>query len=93
MMAYPFVPLLTKFVVKCNDITVVILLLRCPGFFLRMNLPSVPLCAKRLGLSMFKLLTYGGAVSNSRNEISQSCFKTLTLLMNFRIAADGKSLE
>ena len=93
MMADPFVPLLTECVGKCNDSTVVLLSLRCLGFFLRMNLPSVPLCAKRLGPYILKLLTDAGAASNSRNEISQACFKTLTLLMNFGSAVDGKILE
>ena len=58
-----------------------------------MNLPSVSVCAKRLGPYILKLLTDAGAASNSRNEIIQACFKTLTLLMNFKTAADGKILE
>ena len=90
MMADPFVLLLTEFFGKCNNSTVVLLSLRCLEFFLRMNLPSVPLFAKRLGPYILELLTDAGASSNSRNEISQACFKTLTLLMNFGSAADGK---
>ena len=93
MIADPFLPLLTEFVGKCNYSTVVILSLRCLGFFLLMNLPSVPLCAKRLGPYILKLLTYAGAKSNSRNEICQEWFKTLTLPMNFRSAADWEILE
>ena len=58
-----------------------------------MNLPSVPLCAKRLGTYILKLLTDSGAASNSINEISQACFKTIILLMNLRSAADKKILE
>ena len=91
MMADPFVPLLTKFVGKCNDSTVVLFFAKVSWIFLRMKLTPVPLSAKRLGLYILKLLVDAGAASNSRNEISQSCFKTLTLLMNFRSAADGKS--
>ena len=93
MIADQFLPLLTEFVGKCNDSTVLLLSLRCLGFFLRINLPSVPLCAKRLGLYILKLLTDAGAASNSRNETYQACFKNLTLLMNFRSAADWKILE
>ena len=58
-----------------------------------MNLPSVPLCAKMTGPYILKLPKDTGAESNSRNKISQACFKTLTLLMNFRSAADGIILE
>ena len=72
VMADPFVPLLTEFVVNCNDITVVILSLSCLGFFLRMNLPLVPLFAKSLGLYILKLLIDASPSSNSINEISQS---------------------
>ena len=86
-MVDPFVPLLTEFLGKFNDITVVLLYLRCLIFILQMNLPSVPLCAKSLGPYILKLLTDDGSASNSRNGIIQSCFKTLTLLMNFTIAA------
>ena len=92
-MADLFVPLLTEFVGKWNDSTVVLLSLRCLGFFLRMNLPSVPCCAKRLDPFILKLLIYAGAESKSRNDINQELFKTLTLLMNFRSATDGKILE
>ena len=58
-----------------------------------MNLPSVPLCAKSLGPYILKLLTEAGASSNSINEISRACFKTINLLMNFGSAADGKILQ
>ena len=72
MMVDPFLPLLTECFGKLNDSTVVLLSLRCIGFFPRMNLPSVPLCAKNLGPYILKLLTDAGASSNSRNEISQA---------------------
>ena len=58
-----------------------------------MNLPSVPICDKRLGPYILKILTEAGAASNSINQISQECFKNLTLLMNLTSAADGKILE
>ena len=58
-----------------------------------MTLPSVPFFAKRLGPYILKLLTDADAASNSRNEIIQACFKTLTLLMKFKSAADGKIQE
>ena len=74
MIAYPFVPLLAEFFGNCNYSTVVIFSLRCLGFFLPMNLPSVPICAKSLGLYILKLLIDSGAASNSINEIIQSCF-------------------
>ena len=92
-MADPFVPILTEFVGKFNDSTVVLLSLRCLGFLPQINLPSVPLSAKSLGPYILKLLTDSGAASNSRNEISQACFKNLTLLMNFRISVNRKILE
>ena len=93
MMADPFVPLLTELVGKFNDSTVVLLSLSCLVFFLQMDLPSVPLCTKRMGPYILKLLTYDGASSNSGNELSQACFKTITLLMNFGSSVDGKILE
>ena len=92
-MVDPFVLLLTNFVVECNNITVVLLSLKCIDFFLQMNLPSVPLCAKSLVPYILKLLTDSGAVFNSINEIIQARIKTLTLLMNFRGATDEKILE
>ena len=72
MMADPFVPILTEFVGECNDSTVVILLISCFGFSLRINLPSVPLYAKILCPYILKLLIDDGASSNSRNGISQA---------------------
>ena len=90
-MADPFVLLLTEFVGKCKDSTVVLFSLWCLGFYPRMNFPSVPLCDKRLGLYILKLPADAVAASNSRNEIIQEFFKTLTLLMNFRSATDGKN--
>ena len=61
--------------------------------FLQSNLTPVPPCDKRLGLYILKILTGDGAASNSRKEINQLCFKTLTTTMNFRSAVDGKILE
>ena len=58
-----------------------------------MSLPSVSLCAKRLGPYILKLLKNAGASSNSRNEIIQACFKNISLLINFESSADGKILE
>ena len=77
MMADPFLPLLTEFVGKCKDSTIVLFLLRCLEFFIRMNLPSVPLCAKSLVPYILKLLADDDAASNSRNKITQACFKLL----------------
>ena len=82
MMADPFVSLFTELFGKFNNSTVVLLLLRCIGFSLN-ELTIVPLCAKSLDPYILKLLTDAGAASNSRNGISQACFKTLTPLMNF----------
>ena len=92
MISDPFVPLLNEFVGKCNDDIVVLSLLRCIGFFPRMNLPSVPLCAKSLGPYNLKLLTDSGDASNSKIDLSQACFRTVTLLVNFGSAVDGKIL-
>ena len=93
MMADPLVPLLTEFFIKFNNSTAVFLSLRCLGLFLRMTLPSVPLRDKRMGLYILKLLTNDSALSTSRNEISQACFKTLNIMMNFGSSPDGKILE
>ena len=81
-MTDPFIPLLTVFFGKCNDSTIVLLLLRCLGVFPQTNLPSAPLCAERLDPYILKLLKDDGASSNPRNEIIQVWS-----------AADGKILE
>ena len=46
-----------------------------------------------MGPYILNLLTDAGVEYNSRNEIIQACFKTLTLLMNFGSDADGEILE
>ena len=46
-----------------------------------------------MGPYILNLLTDASAASSSINEMSQACFKTLTLLMNLRISADRKILE
>ena len=57
------------------------------------KLPSVRLCEKSLGPYILKLLTDNDASYNSINDIIQSYFKTLNLLMNFGSAVDAKVLE
>ena len=46
-----------------------------------------------MGPYILNLLKDAGAASNSRNEIIQALFKTLTLLMKFGSAVDRKILE
>ena len=67
----PFAPLLTEFL-ENKKYHCCAFVAQVSWIFLRMDLLSVPLCEKRLGLYILKLLTYAGAASNSINDIIQS---------------------
>ena len=78
-MLNPFVPLLTTCVCRCRDTEVVLLALRCLGWLLKTDLPSLARCSKSLATKTLELLTSAG----SNQELLQATFKMLTLLINF----------
>ena len=82
MMADPYVPMLTRCVRDCNDNNVILLSLKCLGFLLKMDLPSVKRNAEMLSTFVLKLLTESGSVGDTKNEIIQNCFRSLTLLLS-----------
>ena len=82
MMADPYVPMLTRCVRDCNDNKVILLSLKCLAFLLKMDLPSVEGNAEKLGTFILKLLTESGSVGDTKNEINQNCFRSLTLLLS-----------
>lgn len=77
-MVDPFVPLLTTCVCRCRDTDVVLLSLRCLGWLLKADLPSLARCTKSLASKTLELLTSG-----SNNELVQATFKMLTLLITY----------
>jgi len=91
MMADPYVPMLTRCVRDCNDNKVVLLSLKCLGFLLKMDLPSVEVNAEKLGTYVLKLLTESGSVGDTKNEINQNCFRSLTLLLSISRKNDEDS--
>lgn len=78
----PFVPLLTSCVCECRETDVVLLSLRCLGLFMFRDLPSKARCSAALGSKTLEMLGSSGAGSNQNDELTQSCFKMLTLLIN-----------
>jgi len=82
MMADPYVPMLTRCVRDCNDTKVILLSLKCLAFLLKMDLPSVQRNSEMLGTYVLKLLTESGSVGDTKNEIIQNCFRSLTLLLS-----------
>jgi U3 small nucleolar RNA-associated protein 20 len=81
-LADPFVPLLTACVCASRETDVVLLSLRSLGLFLSLDLPSKNACAAALGSKTLDLLSSAGVGSNQNSDLSQACFKMLTLLMN-----------
>lgn len=73
----PFVPLLTTCVCRCRDTEVVLLSLKCLGWLLKTDLPSLARFAKSLAKKTLELLTSAG----SNEELLQATFKMLTLLI------------
>jgi len=85
-LADPFVKILTECVRRSIDTNAVLLSLKSLQFLLRMNLASIFGCRKELGSLTLSILTTTGASSNTQDEMTQICFKTLSLL----IALDRK---
>ena len=79
----PFVPLLTTCVCRCRDSEVVLLSLKCLGWLMRSELPSLSRCARSLAGKALELLTSSGASSNQNQELTQASFKMLTFLINY----------
>ena len=80
-MADPFIWILTRCIRTCSNNEITLLALKCLGFLLRWDLPSVNRYSKRLGSYTLLLLTTSGSSSNTRHEITQGCFKILTFLI------------
>ena len=74
-----FVPLLTTCVCRCRNTDVVLLALRCLGFLLKTDLPSLARCSKSLATKTLDLITSAG----SNQELLQATFKMLTFLISF----------
>lgn len=94
-MVDPFIPLLTSCVCDCRNNDVILLSLRCLCILMRKDLPSVYHCSTQLGLKVLDILSSAGAIANLHQELTQACFKTLSLLIltdqdNLR-EHDGKS--
>ena len=87
----PFVPLLTACVCASRETEIILLSLRCLGLFLYLDLPSKEKCNAALGSKTLELLSSSGVGSNEDNEISQTCFKMLTILMNIDRSQSGSS--
>jgi U3 small nucleolar RNA-associated protein 20 len=87
----PFIPMLTTCVCGCRNNEVILLSLRCLGVLLRMDLPSVQDFSATLGTETLDILTSCGNVSNLHQEITQGCFKTLTLLISLDAVQSNKS--
>ena len=80
-MVDPFIPLLTSCVCDCRNNDVVLLSLRCLCILMRKDLPSVKHCSRQLGEKVLDILSSAGAIGNLHQELTQTCFKTLTLLI------------
>ena len=79
----PFVPILTTCTCRCRDTEVVLLSLRCLGWLLKTELPSLARCSKSLATKALDLLVSAG----TNQELLHASYKMLTILINF----DGKS--
>jgi U3 small nucleolar RNA-associated protein 20 len=85
----PFIPMLSACVCGCRNNDVVLLGLRCLGVLLRLKLPSAGSYSSVLGAKTLDILTSSGNLSNLNQELTQVCFKTLTLLINLDAAQSG----
>ena len=74
-----FVPLLTTCVCRCRNTDVVLMALRCLGFLLKTDLPSLARCSKSLATKTLDLITSAG----SNQEMLQATFKMLTFLISY----------
>ena len=79
-MTDPYLNLLVQYVKFSQDSIGITLSLRCLGFLLRLDLPSVPKIATKLSPIVLEHLTAWGAASNTQTDIVQGCFRTLNLL-------------
>lgn len=80
-MVDPFIPLLTSCVCDCRNNDVILFSLRCLCILMRKDLPSVEHCSKKLGEKVLDILSSAGAISNLQEELTQACFKTISLLI------------
>ena len=88
----PFIPMLTTCVCECRSNDVILLSLRCLGILLRLNLPSMQAFSSTLGAKTLDILASSGNLSNLNQELTQACFKTLTLLINLdSVQADKRA--
>jgi U3 small nucleolar RNA-associated protein 20 len=78
-MSDPFVRILFQCVKYSKDNTAVLLSLKCLHVLLRLDLPSVPKYRAELAKCILKILS--SMSCNTQNEMVQSGFKTLTLLL------------
>ena len=82
-MADPFIWILTECVKECSNNEIILLALKCLGFLLRWDLPSVHKSTEKLGSYTLNLLISSGSSSNTRHEITQGCFKIITFLITY----------
>ena len=87
-MSDPFVKILAECVEHSTDTNSVLLSMKCLQVLLRFDLPSVPKYQRVLAACILKILS--SMACNTQNEMVQSSFKTLTLLLaaNKMIAID-----
>ena len=85
-MVEPFVGILTDCVRYSKDTNTVILSLKCLQYLLRLDLASISTYRKKLGEYTLHQLSNCGLAS-TQNELAQSCFKALTLLLTDRCNA------
>lgn len=80
-MTDPFVRILTKCIKECQNNQIILLALRNLCILLKWeDLPSVPKCSKKLASYTLILLSACGS-SDTKHEITQGCFKTITFLI------------
>jgi U3 small nucleolar RNA-associated protein 20 len=76
----PLVKILYTFVKDSKDDNAVLLSLKCLQVLLRLDLPSVPKYRGHLAECILKIISKMSC--NTQNEMVQSCFKILTLLLS-----------
>lgn len=89
----PFVPLLSACVCASRETEIVLLSLRCLGLFLYLDLPSKGRFTTALGSKTVELLNTSSVGSDEDNELTQACFKMLTILMNIDQGERGDTHE
>ncbi len=86
----PFIPVLTTCFCNCQNDDVILLSLRSLGVLLRLKLPSTQAYSPALGAKTLDILTSSGNLSNLNQELTQVCFKTLTLLIQLDASQERK---